>query len=122
MERITHKMREEYWFALIKQCNDECAEKNIKKITWMEEHNICSKRFYYWQKKLRAQAAFEIVCHQADNPLPVQTPEVQFSPLPNIVQSTSGAARIQLGTATIELDDNISDSLLLRIVKAVSHV
>ncbi len=122
MDRVTHRMREEYWRSLIKQCNEECAQRNQSKMSWMEEHNVSDKSFYYWQKKLRDETAFEIVCRSSEASSLVQRQTVEFSSIEELSPKSVGSAHIHLGAATIELNDDISDNLLFRIMKAVSNV
>ena len=42
MEKITHKMRHEYWERIITECN----QSGMQKKDWMQLHNINPKSFY----------------------------------------------------------------------------
>ena len=117
MDHMTHQMREQYWRGFIKECNEsgECKEK------WLTEHGINSKSFYYWQRKIRSDGALQLVAAQASAQLPEQC---TFSRLeaPAALNAAGPSAVIHKDGITIELNNDISDDLLIRILKAASHV
>ena len=116
MERITHTMRREYWKTIIKECN----ERKMKKKDWLEIHNVNPKLFYRWQQKLRMEIGTELVLAQHS----IQTPAL-FEPLdPPAIQDdpVCHSVIVRCGSVSIEVDENISDAFLLRLMRAASNV
>ena len=116
MERITHAMRRERWKQIIQECNNSGA---LKK-DWLKEHNINPKLFYRWQQKLRMEIGTELVLAQQN----IQAP-AQFEPLnPAALQDNlvCNSVIVRCGSVSIEVDENISDAFLLRLIRAASNV
>ena len=116
MERITHAMRRERWKQIIQECNNSGA---LKK-DWLKEHNINPKLFYRWQQKLRMEIGTELVLAQQN----IQAP-AQFEPLnPPALQDNlvCNSVIVRCGSVSIEVDENISDAFLLRLIRAASNV
>ena len=116
MERITHAMRRERWKQIIQECNNSGK---LKK-DWLREHNINPKLFYRWQQKLRMEIGTELVLAQQN----IQTPAL-FEPLnPPAIQDdpVCHSVIVRCGSVSIEVDENISDAFLLRLMRAASNV
>jgi transposase-like protein len=113
MEHITHAMREKYWAGIIK----ECCESGMKKCDWIKQHNINPKLYYRWQKRLRMEAGTNLVL--AEN----QTQAIEIAELkkPDSVNDKHAAVITKNGIS-IEVNDGISDQLLIRLMKAMSNV
>lgn len=112
MESKTHAVRHAFWEKVVAECN----QSGMRKIEWMNLHNINSKSYYYWQNKLRIEKADQLACIQsadkknfAELTAPVKTSE------------TVSSVTIHKEGISIELCDSISDEFLERIIKAVSH-
>lgn len=117
MDHMTHQMRQQYWCEIIKECNKsgECKEE------WLAKHGINAKSFYYWQRKIRSDGALQLVASQASAQLSEQC---IFNRLeaPTTLNAARPSAVIHKDGIAIELSDDISDDLLIRIMKAASHV
>ncbi|MCR5449740.1 MAG: hypothetical protein K6F23_10120 [Solobacterium sp.] len=122
MDGITHAMRRERWKTIIKECN----ESGMKKAYWLAAHNINSKTYYNWQRKLRMEIGAELVLAQNNAIVPAQnsTDFCQLTqPVGEISEVTEKtAAVIKSGNVSVEINEEISDDLLIRLMKAVSHV
>ena len=53
MDKQTSEIRAQKWAEIVIACN----RSGQPKTAWCEEHGINRKSFYYWQSKLRKQAA-----------------------------------------------------------------
>lgn len=120
MDRVTHTMRREKWKEIIRACN----ESGMKKKDWLEANHINPKTFYRWQRKLRMEIGTDLILAQkaaaentAGNP--------QFS----LIEPSSEKPVILIPQAVIrnnhlciEISEGITDDLLIRIMKAASHV
>ena len=125
------KLKEEYWRAIIQECNRVTKSSKMTKKEWLKENNICDATFYIWQKRFRNEIATDLLIENAQekvrNELVVSNPikEVEFVELkPSAVSPippTSGAV-LKFNHASIEIKDDISEELLSKIFKVISHV
>ena len=125
------KLKEEYWRAIIQECNRVTKSRKMTKKEWLKENNICDATFYIWQKRFRNEIATDLLIENAQekvrNELVVSNPikEVEFVELkPSAVSPippTSGAV-LKFNHASIEIKDDISEELLSKIFKVISHV
>lgn len=53
MDKITHEVRLNNWQTIITKCNNS----GLSKRDWCIQNHVSEKSFYYWQRKLRMQAA-----------------------------------------------------------------
>ena len=129
MDEPTMEKRSAFWAEIIRMCN----ESGMKKIDWLRQNQIDEKRFYYWQHRLRMDAAYqiarrnpELVDESLKTPVQECREESRFQEVTfrtgYQVSGHSGNAVIRRGDLSIELNDGISDAFLTRILKAVSNV
>jgi hypothetical protein len=101
-------------------------------VDYCVKNNLSIKCYYYWHKKI-GNEVYNSVVAQSDVTVPsAELPDLADKAVPQFVpvdlssnynnSPESCTARIHIGEATIEISDNISDELLLRIMKAASHV
>ena len=55
MDQLTTDIRKQSWMNIISECNSS----SLSKREWLEQNNVNSKSFYYWQNKLRREAALK---------------------------------------------------------------
>lgn len=106
MDKLTNELRRQYWTNIIKECNTS----GKKKKDWLKEHNISDKTFYYWQRIIRNQ-----VVSDKENPL-VLLEEPNETPL-----KSSPSVSISKKDIHIEINEDISDALLLKIMRALNN-
>ena len=127
MERITHAMRAQYWAGVVKECNESrmkkkvwLAQHNISEkafYKWQQQHNISEKAFYKWQQKLRVQVGTDLILSEVNKPA-LDIAELKC-PVPAKPQSS---VQIEKDGITINLNEDISDAMLVRIMRALSNV
>ena len=129
MEKITHALRREYWKNVVAACNTS----GMKKQDWLKENNINSKSFYHWQKILREEKGVQLILDHTreqtlTQSLPISTQmtdssHIDFGVLtpPAVGKSTAVGAVLRSGDLEVEISDDISDDLLHRLIKAMSH-
>ncbi len=128
MNQSSHKLREQYWMSVIQQCNRECKEEGITKRQWMERNKINYQTYYRWQQRLRNEAASELLVAQAQSPVPVvvENSAPRFAevvpPKPYPISDHSSKTVLRCKNITVELSDDITDHLLLKLVKVLSYV
>ena len=130
MDQCTHKVRAEYWRNIIKACGQRPAGQSAKK--WMDENGICEQSYYHWQRKFRQQA-YDQVKEKETLPSVAEKTEVSFAEIPyspavgrEDIPGVSEAGRtpaavIRTSRIRIEISNQISDSLLIRILREVSN-
>lgn len=126
MDQSTHNVRRANWLNIVNQCQSRPTDMSVKQ--WLAGNGIKEKAYYYWLRKFRKEA-------YAQMQLPVVTSkaEVAFAevtmPFPAAdLESTAPknpddtpVAVIRCNGLTIELSNNISEVLLNRLLKEVSH-
>ena len=108
--------RKVYWADIIRQCN----QSGMIKIDWLRQHDISSKSFYYWQKKLRDED-FMISNEEETPSVKTDNRFVELSPDSITPFASSKSVTIHKSNISIDLDESVSDEFLLRILKAMNH-
>lgn len=114
MDKITHEMRMEHWSALLQAC----YQSGLSKRVWCQQNDVNEKQFYYWQRQLRKQA-YEL------QPVAKRQPAVFAQVQPCVADDHTVTALsnaiIRKGNLSVEISDDTSTELLLRILGALSH-
>ena len=124
MDQSTHEIRLANWMQIINNCQNRPKEQTTKQ--WLAENQISEKQYYYWLRKVRKQA-------YADSK--AMLPEVQKDHSPAAVSvfeipaeitneySSTGTRAITIWTkkSTIEIPSDLPESLIVKLLKAVSH-
>jgi putative transposase len=124
MDQITHDIRRANWLTIITQCQERPAGVSAKQ--WLSDNGIREKSYYYWLRKFRKETY-----EQMQMPAVSQSTEVTFAEIPisaaaspAIVDHEPGtkpAAVIKRNGLTIEISNDISEGLLSRILREVTH-
>ena len=122
MEIITAtELKRRKWVELIMECNETRKTRDISVTEFCAEKGVSEKSYWYYHKKIGDQLATTI----SQNMGPVHSNNISFAPLTspasNICQAP-GQAVIEKNGVRIIIDDNISDELLMRLMKAMSNV
>ena len=122
MDQTTHEVRLANWTATIKECQSRPKGQTTKQ--WLEEHGISDKQYYYWLRKVRKNAFAEM-----SQNLPA--PKVKQLPAPALVEipaenvlpeaENMPAVTIRTKKSTITISSAVSEALMVKLVKAVSH-
>ena len=131
MDQCTHEVRAEYWKRIIRACGQRPAGQSAKK--WMDENGICEQSYYHWQRKFRQQA-YDQMKEKEMLPSVAEKAEVSFAEIPyspavgredipdvSEVGRRTPAAVIRTSAMSIEISNQISESLLSRILREVSN-
>lgn len=126
MDQSTHDIRRANWLNIVNQC--QAKPDNISVKQWLADNGIKEKAYYYWLRKFRKEAYT-----QMQVPATVQTAEVSFAEIPvpvetkpssvsaGLCKTIAPVAVIKGNDLTIELSNDISDSLLSRLLLEVTH-
>ena len=91
------------------------------------ENDISEKSYYYWLRKIRREVCEQEGLQEATNPsalsfveIPVKT-ALDTTPVPAVPAAMTPVAVIRSGRLTLELSNDISESLLCRLLQEVLH-
>ena len=122
MDEITHEVRLQEWAKIIQTWSTS----GLNKKEWCEQNGIPTRKFFYWQQKVRQELYENLQTEQTQLPVirPPQTPCVGFAELPvpaAVVQGDSFKpdAVLKIGNITVELSNSTSASLLSQIKELV---
>ena len=121
MDQSTHEVRLANWKAVIEQCQTRPKGQTAKQ--WLDTNGISSKKYYYWLRKVRSdvykQASAALIPSEEE-----KLPAVSFAEIPAkdvLSLNDPSAVVIKTKKSTIEIPTNIPESLMIKLVKAVSH-
>ena len=125
MDKSTHEIRLAHWKEIIEQCQSRPKEQTAKQ--WLEEHDISDKAYYYWLRKIRRTIYDQSVAGGTLSAVS-QEQELSFAQMPDSYLkeypssfSFAPVAVIKTPAVTLAVSNEISDQLLNRLMKAVSH-
>ena len=121
MDQSTHEVRLANWKAVIEQCQTRPKGQTAKQ--WLDANGISSKKYYYWLRKVQSdvykQASAALIPSEEE-----KLPAVSFAEIPAkdvLSLNDPSAVVIKTKKSTIEIPTNIPESLMIKLVKAVSH-
>ena len=114
MDQLTHTVRRSNWINIIRQCQDRPADTTAKK--WLAENDISEKSYYYWLRKIRREVTNPSDLSFVE--IPVKT-TLDTAPVPTVPAAMTPVAVIGSGRLTLELSNDISESLLCRLLQEV---
>ena len=130
MDQCTHEVRMQYWKNIISQCQARPDGQTAKQ--WMTENGICEQTYYLWQRRIRKET-YEQMSSQELLPAVSGKESITFAEIsvPENKQHDcySGTqesaihpvAVIKTNGCSIAVSADISEVLLSRILKEVSH-
>ncbi len=126
MDKIAHEVRTQEWFSIIQACNTSGQPKK----QWCEENGISIRKFFYWQKRIRAGFYTEARKDTAIVSVP-QAEATRMTPAFAEIPATSVTAGadvefqsdsvIKFGGVTIRLSNAATKELLDRIGGVLSN-
>ena len=123
MDQLTHNVRRSNWINIIRQCQDRPAGTTAKQ--WLVENDISEKSYYYWLRKIRREVCEQEELQKVTNPsalsfveIPVKT-ALDIAPVPTVPATMTPVAVIRSGRLMLELSNDISESLLCRLLQEV---
>ena len=131
MDQITHNVRGAQWLEIVAQCQNRSEGTTVKQ--WLSDNGIKEKAYYYWLRKFRKQAyaQMHLPSTEVSDGSDISFAEVSISNRrttgnpkvteePN-VEAIRPVAIIKNTEVTVALTNEVSDSLLSRILREVSH-
>ena len=129
MDQITHTVRYSMWKDILLQCQNRPDGMSAKQ--WLKENQVSEKSYYYWQRKFRNELfekqgialpalqsssnCTEICFAEMTMPTERMAVDDQHS---EIIRAS---AVIKTGALTIAVSNDISDTLLSKILQEICH-
>ena len=121
MDQSTHDVRRANWLNIITACQQRPVNVSVRQ--WLADNGVKEKAYYYWLRKFRRET-----CEQIQLPAVTAPAEVSFAELPIPVPATvkpvtdnNTVAVINANGITLEISNDISESLLCMLLKEVAH-
>ncbi|MGN0514317.1 MAG: IS66 family insertion sequence element accessory protein TnpB [Lachnospiraceae bacterium] len=124
MDQSTHDVRRANWLNIVNQCKEWPADFSAKQ--WLADNGIKEKAYYYWLRKFRKEAYDQMQVPAVDRPAEISFAEVPI-PMGNPSKSmpctlhSNPVAVIRCGNISIEISNDISESILNRLLQEVAH-
>lgn len=131
MDQITHNVRSAQWLEIVTQCQNRPEGTTVKQ--WLSDNGIKEKAYYYWLRKFRKQAYAQMHLSSTEVSVgsdisfaEVSIPDQRPTGIPKATEETTveairPVAVIKNTDITIALTNEVSDSLLSRILREVAH-
>lgn len=109
MDKITHNIRREQWTKIINQC----LASGMNKTAWCKQNGISDKSFFYWQRKLRLEAADPEQFPAVPTAGTLPQTFIEVRPVPNRKeQHFQPDMIIRKGDVVLEISNSVSPDLL----------
>lgn len=125
MDQSTHDVRAAHWKNIIQNCHQRPADQSTKR--WLKENDILEQSYYYWQRKFRKEAYDQLPKSSLPSIQSISS-EISFAEIAMPEQKTRDCSSdemtpvvIKTATMQLEISNNISEHLLLKILQEVAH-
>lgn len=124
MDQSTHNVRRTNWLNIVNQCQERPADVSVKQ--WLADNGIKEKAYYYWLRKFRKEAYDQMQVPAVARPAEISFAEVSI-PVATLPEATPCAsysnpvAVIKCGSLSIEISNDISETILNRLLQEVAH-
>ena len=119
-KKVTKQYRLNKWMEIIR----ECRSSGQTITTWCTEHNVNSKSYYYWLKRVREAACEALPALHTDQstivPIDLSVPNTRNHHVDTV--SNSSDIVIHMGTVTLEIRNHASPTLIEHTLRALQHV
>lgn len=129
MDQTTHELRLSNWKTIIDSCQARPDGQTARQ--WLTENNVPEKQYYYWLRRLRKQACEELKPVTPPAPAGLKPPALTFAEFsagellsePSAAAPSQAVPMITIRTkhSTIEISSAVSETLAVRLIKAVAH-
>lgn len=116
---VAQQYRLNQWTEIIRECRS--SGKTIS--VWCAEHNINSKSYYYWLRRVRTAAceSLPVISTGEQQIVPVKMPVSQIKAI-SMVSESSSHIILHMGSVTVELKNGATTELIENTLRALTHV
>lgn len=121
MDQSTHDVRRTNWLNIITECQQRPADVSAKQ--WLADNGIKEKAYYYWLRKLRREASEQMKLPAVTAPAQVSFAEISIpvSAPGKAAGNSNPVAIIHVGGITLEVSNDISETLLRALLQEAAH-
>jgi len=111
MDEVVSNIREAGWLRAIKLC----SQSGLTTRAWCKENNVNERQYYYWQKKIRSQAASNLSLDL--------DPVTTFAEVPAPVSGSASNADlvVRRNGTVVEIRNGVDPSLLQIVLSDLNH-
>jgi len=113
---IVTETKEEYRLRQWTKIIEECQASNQTVRAWCSQHNIGTKSYYYWLRKIRLKACQSMASVGKQEIVPLQ-----FNRQPG-AGSVHPAVTIHLGSALIDIAEGTSQATIEAVLRSLQSV
>lgn len=123
MDKSTHDIRLSNWLKVIQDCSRRPKQVTIKQ--WCQDNGISEKRYYYWQRRIRRNAAAGSMDLPSAPAVSAAKPAFAEIPIPASVHDIPGireadaVVRTEKGLAAFS--NSASRELVLSVMEGILH-
>ena len=116
---VTHQFRLNKWTEIIRECRS--SGQTIS--AWCEDHNVSTKSYYYWLRKVRTAACEALpAINPIENTIVPVSIRTLSAPKATTSEGMAGDITLQLGSVTLELHNSASAVLIENTLRALQNV
>ena len=129
MNQITHTVRYSMWKDILLQCQNRPDGMSAKQ--WLKENQVSEESYYYWQRKFRNELSEKQgialpALQSSPNCTDISFAEMTMRTVRMAVDDQHSeiiraSAVIKTGALTIAVSNDISDTLLSKILQEICH-
>lgn len=116
---VTKQYRLNKWMEIIRNCRSSGQTVSA----WCTEHNVSSKSYYYWLRRVREAACEALPPLHSDQrtivPIDLSTPGTSNKHVDSA--STESGIVIHMGSVTLEIRNHASPTLIEHTLRALQH-
>lgn len=121
-QKVTQEYRMNQWIGIVRECRDS----GQTVISWCKEHDIDTRKYYYWLKKIRTAACKALPqINEEGSIVPLEIQETSLSAPIDTDDVAKGTAVadivIRLESAVLEIHNNASSSLIENTIRALNN-
>lgn len=115
----TRKYRLSQWTEIIREYRGSGQTVSA----WCNDHNINSKSYYYWLRRVREAAceALPTISSGNNTIVPVDIP-VPAADINSIAHNSSPDILLRFGSVTLEIHNNASEALIENTLRALQNI
>lgn len=115
----SHNHKIQLWISRI----SECQASNLTVADWCFEHNVSIKTYYYWMRKIKAEA-FEALPAERKSKMLSQKPTSPFAEviLPEQASANSCAIKLQVHGVVLEIQNGAAIETIEHTLRAVKSL
>lgn len=124
MDKSTYEIRLAQWAEIVKEATNRPEGVLLKE--WLRDNGISKDKYYYWQRRVRADAYNKLQLPAVSDTCDISFAEVKLpsAKIPAVSNAASvmkSVATISINGITIDITNDICPEHLALLIREVSH-